>query len=152
MIQTLRPFIAEHAYFRGVDGDLIDLSVGCAKNVRATAGEYIFKEGADADVFYLVRHGRVAIEVRTGSQPMVVATLGPGDVLGWSWLLPDHPWAFDARAVDLTRLVSLDCGCLRAKCDENPRLGFALLQRSATIMERHLYQAWTQLADLYGPT
>lgn len=151
MTETLKRFIVEHSYFEGIDDELVDLSVGCAKNVRIDPGEYLFREGDDADVFYLVRHGRVAVEVRTAGAPMVVATLSPGDVIGWSWLLPEHPWAFDVRAVELTRLVSLDCACLRRKCEASPELGFALLRRSAAVMERHLYRAWTQLADVYGP-
>jgi CRP-like cAMP-binding protein len=151
MIHDLKPLLAAHPFFAGLSESFLDLAVGCAKNVRFNAESYLFKEGDDASDFYLVRAGRVAIEMDIGVRPVVVNTVGPGEILGWSWLVPPHRWHFDARAVELTRAIALDGVCLRGKCNENHSLGFELLKRFASDMEQRLYRAWTQVVDIYGP-
>ena len=55
-----------------------------------------------------------------GGGTLVIETLDEGDVVGWSWLVPPYRWAFDARALDLTRAVAFDGACLRGKCDDDP--------------------------------
>ncbi len=78
--------------------------VGCASNVRFNAGTYIFKEGEAADTFYLIRDGKVAVEIFAPQRkPIIVATLGEGEILGWSWLLPPYQWKFHARAMRSAR-------------------------------------------------
>jgi CRP-like cAMP-binding protein len=127
------------------------LLVGCATNVRYSSGTYVFREGEDANHFYLIRHGRVALEIFAPQRkPIVVGTLDEGDALGWSWLVPPHQWRFNARAAETTVAIALDGKCLRAKCDENPALGYDLLKRFATVMVRRLEMTRLQLLDLYS--
>jgi hypothetical protein len=47
----------------------------------------------------------------------VVQALGPGEVLGWSWLLPPYEWHYSARAAEPTDVVALDGKALRARCE-----------------------------------
>ena len=64
-------------------------------------GTYIFKEGDPANTFYLIREGKVAVEIFAPQRPpIMVATLSEGEILGWSWLLPPYQWKFHAHAVD----------------------------------------------------
>jgi CRP/FNR family transcriptional regulator, cyclic AMP receptor protein len=151
MVQTLRPLLAEHPFFEQLDPSFLDLIVGCAKNVRFDADEHLFNEGDLADGFFLIRSGRVAVELLVHHQPIVVNTFGPGELLGWSWLVPPHHWHFDARAVEVTRAIEVSGPCLRDKCDANPALGYAVLKRLAHDIERRLYRSWTQMVDVYGP-
>ncbi len=149
-IHSLRPLLAEHPFFAGLDPAYLDLLVGCARNVRFDQDQPLFSEGDEAGDFYLVRHGLVAIEMVVGSRPMVVHSVGPGEVLGWSWLVPPHRWRFGARAVQLTRAVALDGACLRGKCEADTAMGSELLRRFAHDLEERLYQAWLQMLDVYG--
>ncbi|HTT21309.1 MAG TPA: cyclic nucleotide-binding domain-containing protein [Candidatus Sulfotelmatobacter sp.] len=150
-MQTLEPLIAEHAFFAGLDQPFLDLVVGCASNVRFPAGTYIFKEGEEANAFYLIREGKVALEISAPQRrPIIVDTLDTGDILGWSWLLPPFQWKFNAHATSELRAISLDGKCLRGKCEENHDLGYELLKRFAKIMERRLEATRFQLLDLYG--
>ena len=57
-MEGLERIIREHAFFKDLDPRFVALVVGCAKNVRFEAGEYLFREGGPADQFYLLRHGR----------------------------------------------------------------------------------------------
>lgn len=149
--QTLEPLLAEHPFFRGLEPHYLSLLVGCAANVRFDAGEYIFREGEDANEFYIIRHGKVALELFTPERGILtIQTLGAGDVLGWSWLFPPYRWRFDARARELTRAIALDGTCLRRKCDEDHSLGYELVKRFAQIIIERLQATRLQLLDVYG--
>ena len=140
-----------HGFTAGLDEDALALVAGCARNVRFNAGEYIFREGEDADRFYLIRHGQVALEMAIpGKGRTVIRTLKDDDELGVSWLIPPYRWSFDARAVTLTRAIGFDAACLRAKCDEDHDLGYALMMRFTPRVWERLRAARLQLADVYG--
>ena len=148
-METLERIIAEHPFFAGLESYYVGLLVGCASNRRFEAGTYLFKEGEEANEFYLVRAGKIALEVFAPQRkPIIVSTLSEGDILGWSWLLPPYEWKFHARVVESTRAFALDGKCLRTKCDQNHDLGYELLKRFAQVMEGQLVAAHYQLLDL----
>jgi CRP-like cAMP-binding protein len=151
-METLERVIAEHTFFAGLESYYVGLLVGCAANVRFEAGAYIFREGEEANEFYLIRSGKVALEIFAPQRkPIIVSTLGEGDILGWSWLLPPYQWKLHARAVENTRAFSLDGKCLRAKCEQNHDLGYELLKRFAQVIENQVTAAHYQLIDVYSP-
>ena len=80
----------------------------------------------------------------------MVATLDEGDVVGWSWLVPAYRWMFDARATTGVSAVALDGACLRGKCDQDPALGYALMQRVSGVLYNRLQDARIRLLDMYG--
>lgn len=150
---TLEPYLTEHPLFRELGAKDVGLLSACAFNVRFAEGERIFRQGQSADRCYLIRHGMVSLEIgasTTGS--VTIQTLGPGEVLGWSWLFPPYKWHFDARAMDPTRAIALDGQCLRGKCDQDPRLGYELMKRFSAVIHAHMQAARLQILDIYGPT
>ena len=150
-METLERIIAEHQFFAGLEAEYIQLLVGCASNVRFDAGVYLVKEGQEANEFFLIRRGRVAVEIFAPQhKPTIVETLGEGEILGWSWLLPPYQWRFHARAVETTMAIALDGRCLRNKCEANHDLGYELLKRFAKIIERRLEAAHLQILDVYA--
>ncbi len=150
-METLEHIIAEHPFFAGLESYYTGLLVGCAANVRFQPGAYIFKEGEEANEFYLIRSGRVALEIFAPQhKPIAVETLSEGDILGWSWLLPPYVWKFHAHAMQDTRAIALDGKCLRNKCEQNHDLGYELLKRFAQIMERRLEATRLQLLDVFA--
>ncbi len=149
-METLLPILAQHPFFAGLEERHLHLLVGCAANVRFDAGRYIFRGGEEANHFYLIRHGKVALDVYASERGSIsILTLGEGEILGWSWLLPPYHWRFDARAVELTRAIALDGVCLRKKCEEDHDLGYELLKRFAHIIEDRLEATRLQLLNIY---
>src|SRR5690242_10963572 len=103
-METLERILSAHPFFEQLDRRYHPLLTGCASNVRFHAGDYIFHEGEDADKFYLIREGKVALEVDAPRrQPIAVHTLSEGEVLGWSWLIPPYKWHFNAHVVEPVR-------------------------------------------------
>ena len=62
-MEGLQPILAEHPFFHGMEERLLQILAGCASNVRFDQGDVIFREGEEADKFYLIRNGRVALQV-----------------------------------------------------------------------------------------
>jgi CRP/FNR family cyclic AMP-dependent transcriptional regulator len=150
-MRTLAEYLPEHPFFAGLDASAMDLVVGCAQNVHFRPGQVLFRSGDSADTFYVIRHGRVSLDVHDPQRgPLTIASLDSGDVVGWSWLVPPYRWMFDARAASEVSAVALDGACLRGKCDNDPTLGYALLQRVARVMYERLQDARMRLLDLYG--
>jgi CRP/FNR family cyclic AMP-dependent transcriptional regulator len=149
-METLRPILAEHPFFRDLEERHLDLVVGCASNVRFNAGDFIFRHGEQANEFYLIREGMVALEMFvTGRGPVKVQTMGAGEVLGWSWLVPPYRWMFDAHATEMTRAIALDGKCLRNKSEQDHDLGYQLLKRFSTVVQENLDAARLQILNIY---
>jgi CRP/FNR family transcriptional regulator, cyclic AMP receptor protein len=148
---ALEAILREHPLFQGLPDRHLQILVQCAEEVRFDPGTLLFRQGEDAERFYLLRHGKVAVEVPTAaSGALSIQTLEDGDVLGWSWLIPPYRWHFDARAVDNTSAISLDGAALRDECERDHDMGYALLRRFAHIMEERLQATRLQLIDVYG--
>ncbi|WP_068499330.1 cyclic nucleotide-binding domain-containing protein [Magnetospirillum moscoviense] len=149
----LGKIIDEHPFFQGIDDTLRALLVGCAANERYEAGQFLFREGQEAAKFYLVRAGTVAVEIDVpGKQPIVIETIGEGEVAGWSWIVEPYRSTFDARAIGLVRAISFDGKCLRKKMAADPALGYEVLRRFVPMMAHRLSSARLQMLDLYGPS
>jgi CRP-like cAMP-binding protein len=140
-----------HPFFAGLDDEIIRELEGCARNVHVHDGGALFREGEDADSFFVVRKGRVALDVHLPDRgSVVIATVEAGDVVGWSWFVPPYRWFFDARAVGEVSAVRVDATCLRDKCAADPALGYALMQRVAQVMYQRLQATRVRLLDVYG--
>lgn len=149
-METLEPYLAELPFLKGLSAAHIKLIVGCASNVKFDAGQYIDREGQAANTFYVVRHGRVAIEIfHPTTGPICIQTAAEGEVVGWSWLFPPFVHHFDSRAVELTRAIAFDGECLRSKCEQDHELGYEIYKRFAQVMESRIENTRMQLMDLY---
>ena len=133
-------------------GELAQLSA-TARAVRFDARERVFSEGEQAEGCWLIHNGRVALDVFIPRRGLVVVqTLGPGDVLGWSWLVPPYRWHFGATATAPTTATVLDTAELRALADADPGFGYALSRTLFEIMLHRLQATRARLLDLYrGP-
>jgi CRP-like cAMP-binding protein len=150
-VETLEPIIAQHPFLQGLEPQYLSLIVGCASNVRFKSGQFLFREGEEANQFYMIRRGKVAVQIQAAERGTItVQTLGEGEVLGWSWLIVPYRWRFDARAVELTRAIALDGGCLREKSEKDHNLGYELLKRFSGVIVERLEATRLQLLDVYG--
>jgi CRP-like cAMP-binding protein len=150
-VQTLDRLIADAPSFAGLAPSQLQLIAGCARNERVEPGVYLLREGEPADRFFLIRHGAVALEVHApGRGSIVIETLHPGDVVGWSWLFAPYRWQLDGRALEPSALVAFDGACLRGKCEVDHELGYQLMSRFAANLVERLQATRLQLLDVYG--
>lgn len=150
-MEAIDNLLLAHPFFAGIPAEFGRILAGCARNHRFDAGAYLFREGEPANEFFLIRHGRVALEIASpGRTPIVFATLGEDEIVGASWLTPPYLWMFDARAVELTRAIGVDAACLRAKCEADHHLGYEMMKRFLPILLKRLQATRMQILDVYG--
>ena len=98
MSESPEALFVMHPFFSGLELRYVQSLIGCAVNVQFDAGTYIFHEGGPANHFYAIWAGSVAIETfEPPREPIIVQTIGAGEILGWSWLVPPYRWRFHAR-------------------------------------------------------
>jgi CRP/FNR family transcriptional regulator, cyclic AMP receptor protein len=143
--------LGEASVFEGMRTEHLDLIAGCGKIAAFEAGEQLFREGDPADDFYLLRHGRVALELfMPGRGALTVSTHGPGELVGWSWLFSPYRWHLDGSAIERGSAVVFDGECLRGKAESDHDLGYELMKRFAAQMVERLQATRLQLLDVYG--
>lgn len=147
----LGEIIGQHHLFADFRQEYLDVVAGCAKNAHFKPAEYLCKEGEAADEMYLIRTGKVALEIsQAGHGHMTFQSAGPGEVVGLSWLVPPYRWSYDARAVDEVQAIAIDTHCLRTKCEADTALGYEVMKRCMPIIVERLHGTRLQLLDLYG--
>ena len=149
-MEGLERIVREHPFFAGMKDEFTSLLSGCAKNVRFEAGQYLFHEGEPADQFYLLRSGRVALQIAAPARSVTIQTVGESEIVGASWLVPPYRWGMDAKALELTRAIAMDAACLRGKCEDDHALGYELMKRFMPILIQRLQASRLQILDVYG--
>lgn len=150
-MKTIKDLLTEHAFFKDLDPEYIATIAACGKNVVFQKGEYIAREGQAANHFFIIREGRVAIDILTVEKgPVIIQTVESGDIFGWSWIIEPYFWRFDARALETTHAIALDGKCLRGKCEKDSKMGYQLLKRFSRVLAQRLEAARMQLMDIYG--
>lgn len=151
MMRPVAELVASHPLFAGLPEGTTAEIAACARNVAFLPGELVLAEGQPANTLFLVRRGRVAIEIHAPNRgSIVVETVGPGGAVGWSWMFPPYRWQFDARALGPVGAVAIDATCLRAKADADDALGRLLVTRVAGVLLQRLQATRIRLLDLYG--
>ena len=137
---TLITKLGDHPFLRGFEPAQLQVLAANAMPVEIPAGEVIFREGDNANRFYLIQAGEVSLESQDNPEhkPMVIETIGAGDVLGWSWMFPPYYWHFDARATKPTKATFFYGTRLREACEADPKLGYALATHVADLVIRRL--------------
>ena len=150
-IHTIKDILTPHPVFKDFDEETLDLLSGCGRIEHFKKGQFIYREGDEADKVYIIRKGDVAIEIAApGRPPLVVESLKAGDIAGWSWMVPPYRSSADALAVTDVSAVSLDATCMRGKCDDHPALGYQMFKTWLPHLTKRVRAQRLQLLDLYG--
>jgi CRP/FNR family cyclic AMP-dependent transcriptional regulator len=137
--ETLGQIIASHPFLKDLDPHQRRLLADCAMEKTFEAGELIFREGDPANRFYLILEGKVVLESYVQDRGRVeIQTIGGGDVLGWSWLLPPYYWQFDARAIEATKAIFFYATPLRDEAESDHEFGYELYKRITQVMLKRL--------------
>ena len=140
--------LAAQPFLKGLSKQQIELLANNALEVEFPAGRIIFEEKSEANRFYLILKGEVALESAGGKKKgnaTLIQTIKTGDVVGWSWLFPPYKWNFDARAVKPTKAIIFFATNLRKQCEKDPRLGLELMKRVAKVVITRLQSTRQQL-------
>jgi CRP/FNR family cyclic AMP-dependent transcriptional regulator len=131
--------VALHPFLAGMNRTQLALLTDCAIPVHFKKGQVVLREGELANRFYLIESGKVALESGEGfGDPVVIETIGSGDLLGWSWMFPPYVWHFTARAVEPVSAIFFYGTILREYCERDNSLGYELFKRMTPVMMKRL--------------
>ena len=143
--------LAGHRFLRGMADDYLAVLSRLCWVAPVRRGHLFFVEGDTAHRFWLLCSGQVALDVHTPEgRELIVETLGPGDLVGLSWLVPPYQWQFSATAVQDTVTLELNAIAVRAACESDAGLGFQLLQRAMAVASSRLQATRIRMLDLYA--
>jgi CRP/FNR family transcriptional regulator, cyclic AMP receptor protein len=113
-------------------------------------GETVVREGTPCASLGIVVTGRIALRLRLpGAEDRTILTVEPGDVFGWSAILPPAIATSTGIAVLPTTVVLFDGARLTAALDADPELAAIVYRRLLAIVARRLGATRLQLLDLY---
>jgi CRP-like cAMP-binding protein len=146
VLEALRALIGAQPFFKGMKEEHLQTLADSAAQTEFAAGEVIFREGDLANRFYLIECGKVAVELeRRDDDPILLQALGPGQEIGWSWILPPYHEQFTARTLEATEAIFFYGTRLREQCEENHDLGYELMSRMAVVMLHRIQATKCQL-------
>ena len=150
MVEPMAARVALHPFLAGMNPTQLALLTQCAIPVHFNKGQTILREGEMANRFYLVESGKVVLESGEGfGDPLIVETIGAGDLLGWSWMFPPYFWHFTGRAAEPTEAIFFYGTILREYCERDHSLGYELFKRITPVMLKRLQSARRRMLSIY---
>jgi CRP/FNR family transcriptional regulator, cyclic AMP receptor protein len=139
MIEVSAAALAAHPFLHGMSGDQLGVLAVAARDVRFPARHRLFEDGGNATRFWLIQSGHVSLDLHIpGEGPVVIETIGMGELLGWSWLFPPYKWAFGAVAATAVEAFEFDAAAVRERCAADPGLGYEFSQRITRVLAKRL--------------
>ena len=149
MNASLESTIRNHPFFHGMKTHHLALLSEGATEVSLRPGETLFNESEPANRFFLLQQGRIALEAHEPNDgTSVVQLIGPGEVLGWSWLFPPFTWHLRARALEHSKAIVLDGGHLLGTAESDHDFGYDLMKRVSQVVIQRLQATRRQLFEI----
>ena len=150
-IEPLSTRVALHPFLAGMNHTQLTLLTDCAVAKHFNPKQTILREGEFASGFYLIEAGKVALESAAGfGESIPIQIIGPGDLLGWSWMFPPYVWQFTARAIEPCTALFFCASILREYCEKDHSLGYELLKRISAVTVTRLQAAHQQMLSIYS--
>ena len=139
MIEVTAAALAAHPFLRGMSANQLAALAETACDVTFPAKHRLFEDGGNANRFWLIQSGHVALDLHVpGEGPVVIESIGMGELLGWSWLVPPYRWAFGAVAATALEAFEFDAPAVRDRCANDSALGYELNQRITRVLAKRL--------------
>ncbi len=146
MLEVTASGLVTQRFLRGMQDRHLDALAEAALEVMFPARHRIFADGDDADKFWLIESGYVALDISMPGEGLaVVGRVGMGGLLGWSWLVPPYQWAFGAVCVTEVRAFQFDAKAIRRHCTADPSLRDELTRRMLPVIVERFQDTKTRL-------
>jgi CRP-like cAMP-binding protein len=147
--------IRRYPFFAGLNMDQINKLSKLANEEIVETGHYFFHDDEELDYFYLAVEGAVAIvfelperdvEHKISDQFMrklktkdvVISTVSPGDVFGWSGLIPPYTATAGSKALTPCRVITFNRKEIVELFNEDCEFGYLMTQKAAQVIRERL--------------
>lgn len=148
--QNLLASFMDHPFFKDLSEKHLLLLASGVRPFTAKEGEFLAKAGETTHALFAIQEGHVELSMPTKMEKEIyIQSIGPGEVVGWSWTTSPCQWTFNCRALDDVKGVAFDSAWLHQQCIEDTDLGFHLLNRLMGVLASRLNATRQQLAEMY---
>jgi CRP-like cAMP-binding protein len=137
--------LARVSLFDGLPQDELDGLARHAIRRQLSDGEVLFGQGQPAKTLHVVVAGGLVLRTEDGSQSVIVDTLRPGDLVGWSAMRENAITLSTGRAVGSTEVIAIPVDPIIDLAAGGSRESRRLLQRIVALAASHLEASWAQL-------
>jgi len=135
----------------GLDPTAVTRLAELSRRFTAEPGTVLFQEGDPSEIFGIVVKGRLALRTLVPERgDITILTVEPGDVYGWSAIVPPYRSTSTATAIEPVEAIVFDAAPLRAALREDCALAHALYPRVLVAVSRRLNATRVQLLDLFA--
>lgn len=122
--------------FDGLDAAHVEFLAARSRAVLVPSGQVLFRRGAPATGFYVVREGLMQLSV-SNSEGMVkvVEILRPGGAFGHAVMFVHQPYPVDATALEDAHLVFIPAAAVDQVLDEDPAMARIMLSSMARRLQ-----------------
>ena len=133
--------LADFALFRNLPEKLLEKIAALGEEETFSQGDFIFREGEDADSLHFLLEGEVVLKVKLTSRPesiSVSAVSQQYESFGWSGIV--SPYHYTASAVCETdcKVLTISGQAFMELLGDNPEAGFTVMQRITELVASRL--------------
>jgi len=101
--------------------------------------DIIFQEGEPSEIFYMLKRGKVLLELRLSDKVTVsVGSIEPGYAFGWSAMLENATYTTDAVCAEPCEVFAISGSALKNVLESNFEMGYRFTRRLLVLMKKRL--------------
>lgn len=135
-------------FFAEIEPSKLKLLAFTSERVGFDPGKRLFRQGDPADAAYLIIDGHADVIIETRGGPVVVATLGPNEIVGEIGILSNVPRTATVCAKDRLITLRVSKEPFMRMLREFPNMAISIMQELAQRIEAMNNQLSTALAEI----
>ena len=135
--------------FRELENEQLNMVAEMGTEQVFDAGTIIHKQGASAELIYVIEEGLVGIILEVGplAQRQVQAA-AHFESFGWSAMIPPYSRTATVKALEQTKVIKFNGRDLTAFCTTHCEVGFKIMQAISRVIAERLRQSYIQLLGI----
>lgn len=136
--------LKKYEFFKGLTDSQLQKIASIADRETHSAGEQLYHIGDTASKLYLLEEGKVVLVMDSFLGPhrpamqVNVDFIAKGDAMGWSSLVEPYKYTLRAICLEDSALIAVDAVSLRKALEDDPALGFKVMQSLAKLIAARL--------------
>ncbi len=137
-------FLKECDVFQGLTDQQVEKIASLAKEETCATGCLLYREGEPSTNLYIVRQGKIFLEMKNDMGParppmqVIVDVVTRREAFGWSAFVQPNLHTLTALVAEPTQLVVFPGGRLKALMDEDCGIGYGVMQGLARLLASRL--------------
>ena len=132
-----REDLKQIAILRKLTDEMLDKLIPITELQHFDKRELIFRQGEKSQHFYMLKEGKVILELRISDKIAVsLSAIKSGNSFGWSAMMDGEVYTIDAVCAEPCKVFSIQSEKIKALFEQDHSLGFIMSQRLLEIVKK----------------